>query len=147
MRALERTIDINARPQFLTLDQVRKAEPDFPRWRMRNDLVSDIRITACNGFLSLYMMFKSGEQGVGLGYRCEGTIGMMLKWLIELWELNGDSDNVLDMIRGTPIRVFDKAEWGESIAANTYIGHFMEDRFIKVETLLFAGIKNREGEA
>jgi len=147
MKSVENTVDLNAQPEFLTLEQIRKVEDDIERWDLRNDMVSDVRITACKSFLSLHLSFKSGKQGVGFGYRCEGNIGMMMKWLMRLWDVDGDCDNVLGAFWGTPIRVLDKDDWGGSMAQSTYLGHFMEDRFIKVSTLLSAGIKHAGGPA
>ena len=145
MMSAERTIDINAKPEFLTLDQIRAREEDIEDWHLRNDMVKDVRIEAFRGFLSLAVSFKSGKQGGGGGHRNEGNIGIMLKWLMRLWDVDGDTGDVLGAISGTPIRVLDKDDWGGSIAEGTYLGHFMEDRFIKVSALVMAGIKTEGG--
>jgi hypothetical protein len=111
-------------------------------------MIASVRVYACNhGFLQLGVDYKSGKQGVGYGYRSEGNIGLMIQGLASLLGdkyINGD---ILKAMEGKPIRVLFKAEYGGRIADCTYIGHFMEDKFIKMSELIMVGIINeKEGE-
>jgi hypothetical protein len=135
------TLEYNAEPNFYTLGEIKKREPDFERWELRNDMIASIRICSCDhGFLQLGVDYKSGKQGVGYGYRSEGNIGLMIQGIASLLGdkyINGD---ILKAMEGKPIRVLFKEDWGGSVADCTYIGHFMEDKFIKMSELIMIGI-------
>ena len=58
--------------------------------------------------------------------------------------INGD---ILEEMKGKPIRVLLREDWGGSVVDNTYIGHFMEDKFIKMSELIMVGIiSEKKGE-
>lgn len=142
------TIEYNAEPNFYTLSEIKRREPDLERWTLRNDMIASVRVYACDhGFLQLGVDYKSGKQGVGYGYRSEGNIGLMIQGLASLLGekyINGD---ILKAMEGKPIRVLFKEDYGGSVANCTYIGHFMEDKFIKMSELIMVGIINeKEGD-
>ena len=56
------------------------------------------------------------------------------------------NDDILARFAGNPIRVLQKCGWGDPIAKNTYIGHFMEDRWMYCHDWIMAGIL-KESEA
>lgn len=143
------TIEYNAEPNFYTLDEIKQREPDFERWSLRNDMIASVRAYACDhGFLQLGIDYKSGKQGVGYGYRSEANIGLMIQGLASLFGVKYINGDILKAMEGEPIRVLFKEDWGGSVADCTYIGHFMEDRFIKISELIMVGIINeKEGGA
>ena len=142
MKPVTNTIDLNAAPKFYTLDLIRERERDcFEEWEMRNDMIKSVHVVSCDhGFLCLGIDYESGDQGVGYGYRSEGNIGIMILELARLvgcYAINGD---ILARFAGTPIRVLHRNAWGDSVAKNTYIGHFMRDRWIYCQDWIMAGI-------
>ena len=141
------TLEYNAQPRFYTLDEIAKRELDYPEWKLRNDMIASVRIVACDhGFLQLGIDYKSGKQGVGYGYRSEGNIGLMIQGLACLLGVKYINGDVLEAMRGKPIRVLFRENFGGSVADCTYIGHFMEDRFIYMKELIMVGIvKETEG--
>ena len=143
------TIEYNAKPNFYTLSEIKQREPDYERWTLRNDMIASVRIWACDyGFLQLGIDYKSGEQGVGYGYRSEGNIGLMIQGLASLLGVKYINGDILKEMEGKPIRVLFKQDCGGSVAGCTYIGHFMEDKFIKMSELIMVGIINeKEGGA
>lgn len=143
------TIEYNAEPNYYTLSEIKQKEPDFERWILRNDMIASVRVYACDhGFLQLGIDYKSGKQGVGYGYRSEGNIGLMIQGLASLLGMKYINGDILKGMEGEPIRVLFKEDYGGSVAACTYIGHFMEDKFIKMSELIMVGIINeKEGEA
>ena len=143
------TIEYNAEPNFYTLSEIKQREPDFERWILRNDMIASVRVVACDhGFLQLGIDYTSGKQGVGYGYRSEGNIGLMIQGLASLLGVKYINGDILKKMEGKPIRVLFKEDWGGNVANCTYIGHFMEDKFIKMSELIMVGIKNEtEGGA
>ena len=143
------TIEYNAEPNFYTLSEIKQREPDFERWSLRNDMVASVRVCACDhGFLQLGIDYKSGKQGVGYGYRSEANIGLMIQGLASLLGVKYINGDILKAMEGMAIRVLFKEDWGGSVAGCTYIGHFMEDKFIKMSELIMVGIINeKEGGA
>lgn len=143
------TIEYNAEPNFYTLGEIKQRERDFERWILRNDMIESVRVYACDhGFLQLGIDYKSGKQGAGYGYRCEGNIGLMIQGLASLLGVKYINGDILKKMEGNPIRVLFKEDWGGSVADCTYIGHFMEDKFIKMSELIMVGIINeKDGEA
>lgn len=141
------TIEYNAEPNFYTLDKIKHREPYFDRWKLRNDMIASVRVCACDhGFLQLGIDYKSGKQGVGYGYRSEGNIVLMIQGLASLLGVKYTNGDILKEMEGKPIRVLHKEDWGGSVADNTYIGHFMEDKFIKMSELIMVGIiSEKEG--
>lgn len=134
-------VDVNAECPTYTLDQIKAREPDFDEWKLRNDMIKRVVVHSCDyGFLSLGIDYESGEQGVGYGYRSEGNIGMMICALADLFGTRYGNGDALDALKGKPIRVLHKDDFGGSVAASTYIGHFMEDKFIKMSEWVMAGI-------
>jgi hypothetical protein len=150
MKTVTNTIDLNATPKFYTLSQIMQREHDeFKDWNMRNDMINRVVVQSCDhGFLSLGIDFGSGKQGVGYGYRSEGNIGIMalhLARLVGCYATNGD---ILARLAATPIRVLHRDDFGGSVAKNTYIGHFMEDRWMYCHDWILAGVvKEDETEA
>jgi len=142
------TIEYNAEPNFYTLSEIKNNEPDFDRWKLRNDMIASVRVCACDyGFLQLGIDYKSGKQGVGYGYRSEGNIGLMIQGLASLLGVKYINGDILKAMEGKPIRVLHREDWGGSVADNTYIGHFMEDKFIKMSELIMVGIiSEKKGE-
>lgn len=142
------TIEYNAKPNFYTLSEIKQKEPDFERWTLRNDMIASVRVCACDhGFLQLGIDYKSGKQGVGYGYRSEGNIGLMIQGLASLLGVKYINGDILKAMGGKPIRVLFKDDWGGSVADCTYIGHFMEDKFIKMSELIMVGIiTEKEGD-
>ena len=143
------TLEYNAEPNFYTLGEIKKREPDFESWELRNDMIASVHIWSCDyGFLQLGIDYKSGNQGVGYGYRSEGNIGLMIQGLASLFGVKYINGDILKEMQGKPIRVLFKNDWGGSVASSTYIGHFMEDKFIKMSELIMIGIiTEKEGEA
>jgi len=135
------TIDLNAEPKIHTLGEIRSRLDDFDKWEMRNDMVKAVRLVSCDyGFLSLGIEYASGRQGVGLGYRAEGNVGMMALHLARLLGVYGCNGDILARFAGTPIRVLHKFAAGESVAKCTWIGHFMEDKWMYCQDWVVAGI-------
>ena len=138
-------VDVNAKCPTYTLDQIKAREPDFDEWKLRNDMIERVVVQSCDhGFLSLGIDYKSVEQGVGYGYRSEGNIGMMICALADLLGTRYGNGDALDALKGLPIRVLCKEDWGGSVAASTYIGHFMENKFIKMSEWVMAGVVKEE---
>ena len=142
------TIEYNAEPKFYTLSEIKQKEPDFERWELRNDMIASVRVYACDhGFLQLGIDYKSANQGVGYGYRSEANIGLMIQGLASLLGVKYINGDILKAMEGEPIRVLFKKDWGGNVADCTYIGHFMEDKFIKMRELIMVGIVDeKEGE-
>ena len=140
-------IEYNAEPNFYTLSDIKQRESDFERWELRNDKIASVRVYACDhGFLQLGIDYKSGKQGVGYGYRSEGNIGLMIQGLASLLGVKYINGDILKEMKGEPIRVLFKEDIGGSVANCTYIGHFMEDKFIKMSELIMVGIvSEKEG--
>lgn len=139
------TIEYNAEPDFYTLGEIEQKEPDFERWSLRNDMIASVRIYACDhGFLQLGIDYESGKQGVGYGYRSEANIGLMIQGLATLLGVKYINGDILKAMEGKPIRVLFKEDWGGSVADCTYIGHLMEDKFIKMSELIMVGIINEK---
>ena len=143
------TLEYNAEPKFYTLQDIRQRESDYDRWELRNDMIASVRVCSCDsGFLQLGIDYKSGRQGVGYGYRSEGNIGLMIQGLASLLGAKYVNGDILKKMEGTPMRVLHKEDWGGSVADCTYIGHFMEDKFVKMSELIMVGIvEEREGGA
>lgn len=143
-------LEYNSEPRFYTLDEIQRREPDFGKWELRNDMVKSVRVYSWgHGFLQLGIDYASGgKQGVGYGYRSEVNIGLMIQGLASLLgakDINGD---ILKELEDTPIRVLFKRDFGEAVAKCTYIGHFMDDRFLKMSELILVGIvEEAEGGA
>jgi hypothetical protein len=142
MKPVTNTINLNAPPKFYTLSQIMQRERDeFKEWEMRNDMIKRVVVQSCDhGFLSLGIDYESGGQGVGYGYRSEGNVGIMILHLAQLvgcYAINGD---ILARFAGTPIRVLHRDAFGDSVAKNTYIGHFMKDQWIYCNDWIMAGI-------
>jgi hypothetical protein len=141
MKPVLETIDLNAEPKLYTLQEVKSRLPDFDEWEMRNDMVKSVELVSCDhGFLSLGIEYMSGKQGVGYGYRCEGNVGMMALHLAQLLGVYGCNGDILASFAGTPIRVLHKFVAGESVAKCTYIGHFMEDKWMYCQDWIMAGV-------
>lgn len=142
MKTVTNTIDLNAPPKFYTLSQIMQREHDeFKDWEMRNDMIKRVVVESCDhGFLSLGIDFASGKQGVGYGYRSEGNIGIMILHLAKLVGCYAVNDDILARFAGKPIRVLQKCGFGDPIAKNTYIGHFMEDRWMYCHEWILAGV-------
>lgn len=142
MKTITNTIDLNAPPKFYTLSQIMQREHDeFKDWEMRNEMIKCVVVESCDhGFLSLGIDFTSGKQGVGYGYRSEGNIGIMILHLARLVGCYAVNDDILARFAGTPIRVLHRDNWGDSVTKNTYIGHFMEDRWMYCHDWILAGI-------
>lgn len=143
------TIEYNAEPHFYTISEIKQREPDFERWELRNDMIYSVRVCACDhGFLQLGIDYRSGAQGVGYGYRSEANIGLMIQGLASLLGVKYINGDILKAMEGRPIRVLFKKDYGGRVADCTYIGHFMEDKFIKMSELIMVGIiDEKEGEA
>ena len=142
------TIEYNAEPKFYTLSEIKQREPYFERWILRNDMIASVRVYACDhGFLQLGIDYKSGKQGVGYGYRSEGNIGLMIQGVASLLGVKYINGDILKAMENKPIRVLFKEDFGGNVAKSTYIGHFMEDKFIKMSELIIVGIiDEKEGE-
>lgn len=146
MKPVTATVDLNARPQFFTLAQIRAREPNFREWELRNDMIKEVCVDSCgHGFLALRLFYKSGKQDVGGGYREEGNIGIMMLWLAMLCGVYGGEGDLLKALKGIPIRVLFRQHGGGSVAENTYLGNFMEDRFLKASDWVVAGIVAESG--
>lgn len=140
------SVDVNAKFPTYTLDQIKDREPDFDEWELRNDMVKRVVVQGCDhGFLSLGIDYASGRQGVGYGYRSEGNIGMQICALEDLLGTRCANGDALAALKGKPIRVLFKKDIGGSVADCTYIGHFMDDRFMKMSEWVMAGIVHEYG--
>ena len=145
MSQLIEAIDLNAQCKVYTLGQINGKEPDIDKWRLRNDMIERVVVEMCDhGFLSLGIDYKSGKQGVGYGYRSEGNIGLMILNLADVLGVGYINGDILANMKGKPIRVLFKEDFGGSVADCTYIGHFMEDKFIKMSELIRVGITEVE---
>ena len=146
MSQLIEAIDLNAQCKVYTLGQIRGKEPNFDeKWKLRNDMIERVVVEMCDhGFLSLGIDYKSGKQGVGYGYRSEGNIGLMILNLADVLGVGYINGDILANMKGRPIRVLFKEDFGGSVADCTYIGHFMEDKFIKMSELIRVGITEVE---
>lgn len=135
------TLEYNAEPRFYTLREIKQRERDFMQWELRNDMIAGVRVWSCDyGFLQLGIDYTSKIQGVGYGYRSEGNIGLMIQGLASLLGVKYTNGDILKEMQGKPIRVLFKRALGDSVADNTYIGHFMEDKFVKMSELVMVGI-------
>ena len=143
------TIDINAECPMLTLEQIKRREPDFgSRWKMRNDMIKSVQVIRSeHGFLSLGVEYVGDLQGVGYGYRSEGNIGLMIQGLAKVVGKEYTTGDILHALANTPIRVISKFEIGAMVAETTYIGHFMEDKFVKFSDLIKIGIVEEKEDA
>ena len=140
-------IDMLAKCRTYTLNQIKVREPDFEKWEMRNDKIERVVVQQCDhGFLSLGIDFVSNRQSVGYGYRSEKNIGLMILALAKLLDKAGYNCDILEELTGEPIRVLSKFQPGGMIAELTYIGNFMEDKFVKVSELCQVGIVRGKGE-
>lgn len=134
-------IDTDAQCIVYTLARIKAIEPDFDKWDLRNDMIERVSVWCCDhGFLSLGIDYKSGKQGVGYGYRSEFNIGLMILALADILRVRYIDGDILSAMKDKPIRVLHKKDYGGYVAPNTYIGHFMEDRFVKVSELVMTGI-------
>lgn len=145
MKQVITKIDLNASCPVYTLDQVKLRHTDFDEWEMRNDMIKRIAVHSCDhGFLSLGIDYKTDRRGVGYGYRSEGNIGLMILALADLVGVKYTNGDILAEMRGKPIRVLFKEDWGGSVADCTYIGNFMADRWLYMKDLVMAGIVEEE---
>lgn len=145
MKKLIARVDINAKCPTYTLDQIRARERDFKEWELRNDMIAEVVVHCCDrGFLSLGVEYESKAQGVGYGYRSEGNIGLMILELAKVAGVQYETGDILKNMKGRPIRVLFKFDVGGFAAACTYIGHFMEDKFVKMSELVKVGILEDE---
>ena len=132
---------IQATCPVYTIEQIKEKESDFGLWIMRNDMIKKVEINSCElGILSLGIDYVSGNQGVGYGHRSEVNIGFMILNLAKLLGLGCYNGDILEAMKGKPIRVLFKEDWGGSVVDCTYIGHFMEDKFIKMSELIMVGL-------
>ena len=144
-KSVVETVDVNAQCPTYTLDEIKAREPDFGEWKLRNDMIKRVAVQSCDhGFLSLGIDYVSEEQGVGYGHRSEGNIGMMVCALADLLGTRYGNGDALEALKGKPIRVLHKDDFGGSVADSTYIGHFMDDRFIKMSEWVKTGIVREE---
>lgn len=124
-----------------TLAELKKEQPDFDEWELRNDMIKSVRIVGSEyNTLSLAIDYVSGKQGVGYGHANESNIGLMLLDFAMLLDVYCHPADMLDALRGRPIRVLWKANYGGRVVDNTYIGHFMKDEFIKMSDLVMLGL-------
>ena len=147
MKPVTNTIDLNAQPRFWTLAQIKEKLPNSNEWELRNDMIRSLRVGSCgHGFLDLCLEYASGAQPVGCGYRSEGNIGMMILWLGKLFGKYAMTTlDILAEFKNTPIRVLFRSRVGEPVAENTFIGHFMEDKFIRYSDIIMAGVVKETG--
>lgn len=139
------TIDLNAEVAVRTLDEVMASLPDKGKWKLRNDMIKRVVVQSCDyGFLSLGVDYASDRQGVGYGYRSEGNIGIMINALAELVGVKHINGDILDAMKNKPIRVLFKEDWGGFVVDCTYIGNFMEDKFIYFRDLITAGVVSKK---
>lgn len=144
---MSQTIDMTAECPIYTLARIEAREPDFEKWKLRNDMIERVSIQSCDhGFLSLGIDYKSGGQGVGYGYRSEFNIGLMILALADILRVKYVNGDILAAMKDKPIRVLYKADYGNFVAPCTYIGHFMEDRFVKMSELVMTGIVENKDE-
>lgn len=135
---------IQATCPVYTLEQIKEKEIDFGLWKMRNDMIKKVEINSCElGILSLGIDYVSEKQGVGYGHRSEGNIGLMILNFAKLLGLGSYNGDILEAMKGKPIRVLFKEDWGGHVVDCTYIGHFMEDKFIKMSELIMIGLNTK----
>ena len=146
MKSVISQIDLNAKCPIYTLREIEnRLQGKFPEWKMRKDMIKRVAVCSCDyGFLQLGIDYESGAQGVGYGYRSEGNIGMMILALADLVGVKNTNGDILEAMRGKPIRVLFKEDFGGSVAGCTYIGHFMADKWMHATDLIVAGIVNEE---
>lgn len=141
MRNQNSFLNLNAKCPVHTLNEIKNREPDFSRWEMRNDMIKEAVIECCEfGSLSFGIEYVSGRQGVGYGHVSEGNIGLMILSLANLLGIGHINGDIIAAFKDKPIRVLFKPNFGGSVVESTYIGHFMEDKFIKMSELIMIGL-------
>lgn len=112
---------------------------------IKNDMIKRVAITCDRGFiLGLYVEMKSGRQPFFCGYHNTGNIGKMILALAELLGVNdcGDSRDILSEFAGVPCRVASNGMAGDKIAETTWIGNFMDDRWMLALDIIRTGIES-----
>ncbi len=115
---------------------------------IKNDMIKKVCIRRDRGFiLGLDVEFESDRQTMFLGYHNTSNIGHIILCLADLLGVNksGECDDILEAFECTPCRIASIDNWGAPIAENTWIGHFMEDKWMWCKDVVMAGVeKNKE---
>ncbi len=118
-------------------------ENDLPTGaKVENDMVKCVKIERSHGFcLCVKVEFASGRQPLFRGFNNTDNIGRVILTLGELLGVDDcdDCDDVLAAFDGTPCRIASNALIGESISEHTWIGHFMQDRWLQVKKIVMSG--------
>lgn len=138
-------MNCKAKCKRYTLDEIMAREPDPEEWELRNDMVKKVTVQCCEyGFLSLGIDYVSGRQGVGYGHANNSNIGLMIHDFADLLGVGYINGDVMEAMRNKPIRVMFKTDYGGRVVDSTYIGNFMEDKFIKMSELVLLGLDKEE---
>lgn len=111
---------------------------------IKNDMIKRVAITRNRGFmLGLYVEMKSGRQPFFCGYHNTKNIGNMILAIAELLGVNdcGDSHDILSEFVGVPCRVASNGIAGSKIAETTWLGNFMDDRWMLAMDIIRTGIE------
>lgn len=111
---------------------------------VKNAMISRVKIRRDRGFiLGLNVEFASGRQTLFLGYNNTSNIGLMILALAELLGVNkdGESNDILGAFNGFPCRIAQVFNPGGSIADDSWIGHFMDDKFALAKDIVMIGGK------
>lgn len=114
---------------------------------IKNDMIQKVCIRRDRGFiLELDVEFESDRQTMFLGYQNTSNIGHIILCLADLLGVNksGECSDILKEFEGRPCRIASLANWGAPIAENTWIGHFMKDKWMLCKDVVLAGIEKDE---
>lgn len=109
---------------------------DLGEWETVNNIIEKIDIGSIGhfgGLISLRIVCKDIILG---GYNNTQNLGYAVKILFELFETKDDDFTSVQALKNVPIRIiFEPNEMGQAYA----VGHFMNDKFIKIDDLFGAG--------
>jgi hypothetical protein len=114
---------------------------------IKNDMIRKVCIRRDRGFiLGLDVEFESGRQPMFGGYQNTENIGSIILCLADLLGVNksGECSDILKAFEGVPCRIASIDNWGAPIAENTWIGHFMKDKWMNCKDVVLSGIEKDE---
>lgn len=112
---------------------------------IKNDMIRKVCIRRDRGsILGLNVEFESGRQPMFLGYQNTFNIGYIILCLADFLGVNkkGDSPDILKAFEGKPCRIASINNFGGPIAENSWIGHFMQDKWANCKDVILAGLKD-----
>lgn len=125
----------------------------WPEGRMRNDRVKSARLgynVMAGGIVDLVVVPEKYPGCFCGGRVSTANVGFILRVLVQLLGVDADRPDklrddfdVLQQLERTPFRVWSWGHAGCKVMETTCIGHFLEDRFVYGEDLMFAGMDCR----